>query len=278
MKKTLSCALFAAALALPALPAMAQSIEGILIEPRHPTTSDRIRLTVVEDGSCPLGLQQPVYEPATGSVVLHAEALTCPPPLPDPHPLHRTFEIGPLPAGPHFAEVRVAGFPGLDWRELFEVAPDTGQLGLQDDRFQVSVHWSNPHDGSSGAGHARQLTRDSGAFWFFSQGNLEVTVKILDGRAVNGHWWVFMASMTDLAAEIRIERNDGTFKTYVQAAGANRNFIDVDAFEEGPPPPAADLAPATPPTPRTFEVGAKAGQRSVPGVNQNFIDVNYPGF
>lgn len=251
MRKILLCALFAAALALPA---GAQLVEGVLVEPQHPTTSDPIRLTVVESGGCPLFFQEPFYEPATGAVVLRASLPGCPPPLPNPSPIRRTFEIGPLPAGRHLAEVRIETLPGYNWKELFEVSEDTAQLGLQDGRFQASVHWSIPHGGSSGAGHARRLARNSGAFWFFSPDNLEVTVKVLDGRAINGHWWVFIASMTDLPLEIRIDKAGGAFKTYVQTAGANRNFIDISAFEEGPPPPAAGPVSTEPTTPTTLEI------------------------
>lgn len=238
MRRILLCALLASA---PALPAAAQllSIDGILVEPRHPTTSDRIRLTVAGVQGCAVGFHEAVYDSATGLVVLN----TTPPSdcvaTPIPRIFRHTYEVGPLPAGQHFAELRSGDSPAfIHWRELFEVREDTGQLDLGvDDRFQVRVEWSNPRDGSSGTGHPRRLARDSGAFWFFSQDNLEVTVKILDGRAVNGRWWVFIASMTDLQFEVEISRAGGPAKTWVQNAGANRNFIDINAsFEEGTQP------------------------------------------
>ncbi|MFL6198882.1 MAG: hypothetical protein ACJ76J_06880 [Thermoanaerobaculia bacterium] len=244
MRRILLCALFAA---LPALPAGAQilGIQGVLVEPRHPTPSDRIRLTVVGVESCSLTFKEPNYLESWGWAEIHIV------PGKDcgkvPNPVYREFrhtaEIGPLPAGLHVAQIWVDNYyypnPDLNWREIFEVGEDDGQLHLgQGGDFQASIHWSNPHDGSSGTGHARRLAQDSGAFWFFSPDNLEVTLKILDGRAINGRWWVFIASMTDLQFEVEISRAGGPAKTYVQTAGANRNFIDVDAsFEEGPPQP-----------------------------------------
>ena len=252
MRKSLICALLVSASALPA-GAQFQSIHGILVEPRHPTTSDRIRLTVAGITGCPEEIHEPVYDDATGVVVLSStppqDCVSAPPSI----AFRETFEVGPLPAGRHFAELRADG-PGLVlWRELFEVVENTAPLSLGEDaRFAVRVHWSNPRDGSSGTGHARKLARDSGAFWFFTPDNLEVTVKVVDGRALNGHWWVFIASMTDLRLEIETRQLGGVpagtyVKTYVQDAGRNRNFIDVNAFPafpDGPPPPADPAATA----------------------------------
>ena len=231
MRKVLLCALLASSLALPAA-AQPFTLEGVLIEPRHPTTSDRILLTVVGRGACVEF--HPVYEEATGSVVVQLKGLDCV--IPILRDIDEPFDLGPLPAGLHFVEIPTSTFPApgaVPWRELFEVREETAPLKLGED-FHVSVHWSNPRDGASGTGRSLRLARDSGGFWFFSPDNLEVTVKILDGRAINGHWWVFIASMTDLQFEVEISRAGGPAKTYVQTAGANRNFVDVNAtFEEG---------------------------------------------
>ena len=64
---------------------------------------------------------------------------------------------------------------------------------------------------------------------------MEVTVKLLDGRAVNGHYWLFAASMTDQPFVIQvIDTRSGCtgpacIKTYASAAGKNQNFIDLAA-------------------------------------------------
>ncbi|MEA2559941.1 MAG: hypothetical protein QOH06_1445 [Acidobacteriota bacterium] len=240
MRKILLSALFAFALALPAAAQPTWRLGGVLVEPRHPTASDSITLTVVGDGQC--YVFNPVYDETTGSVVVNLEPQDCVS-VPGYFPIRETFAIGPLPAGRHLVEIPVGndGF-GRTWSELFEVGEDTA-LGLGED-FYVRVHWSNPRDGSSGSGHALRLARDSGAFWFFYPDNLEVTIKVLDGRAINGHWWVFIASMTDVQFEVEISREGGPVKTYVQTAGANRNFIDINAsFTEGSQPGSApDIA------------------------------------
>ncbi len=234
MRKVLICALLAAASALPA-GAQLLSIEGILVEPRHPTTSDRIRLTVAGVQGCAVGFHDAIYESATGLVVLN----TTPPSdcvaTTLPRVFRQTYEVGPFPAGLHFAELRSGDVPGfVVWRELFEVVEDTEFHDLGDD-FQVRVLWTNPRNADSGMGRHVRLARDSSAFWFFSPDNLEVTVKILDGRAINGKWWVFIASMTDLQLDVEVSRAGGPAKIYHQTAGANRNFIDIDSsFPPGP--------------------------------------------
>jgi len=253
MRKLLLSALLATSPALLALPAGAQVIDihGVLVEPRHPTTSDRVRLTVVGVEGCPLTFHEPTYETLSNWVYIRVVPANGSMPAKDwqdcaKSPVYRdfrhTFETGPLRAGVHVAMVYLDGYywpnPDLNWREMFEVSDDTGQLHLgEGGDFQASVRWSNPRDGSSGTGHAQRLARDSGAFWFFSPDNLEVTIKVLDGRAINGRWWVFISSMTDLQFEVDISRAGGPAKTYVQTAGANRNFIDINAsFDEGPEP------------------------------------------
>ena len=45
---------------------------------------------------------------------------------------------------------------------------------------------------------------ESGLLWFFSRGNAEVLVKVLDGCAYNGHRWVFVAPVTDVAFNLYV--------------------------------------------------------------------------
>ena len=79
------------------------------------------------------------------------------------------------------------------------------------------------------------LSRESGYFWFFDPDNVELTVKILDGRAINGSYWVFIASMTDVAFTVEVERCVSRFdpfgcasKIYRSVQGVNQSFIDVN--------------------------------------------------
>jgi hypothetical protein len=64
--------------------------------------------------------------------------------------------------------------------------PAATHLCLNGDRFQVDVDWMLPS--GPGKGQAVPLTADTGLFWFFGNSNLELIVKVLDGRPVNGHF------------------------------------------------------------------------------------------
>jgi hypothetical protein len=229
------------ALAL-AAPAAAQTIEGILVEPAHPTTRDPIEITVAgtEFPSCPPAWKLEA-DPAGGGVfVLSALLPPCPHPIDPPVSFRETLTLPPQPVGNYL--IQVANL--APWNAIFEVREPDPSLELGQGKFVVTVEWSHPHDGSHGAGYARRFAEDSGAFWYFHSNNLETTIKILDGRPVNGRWWVFIANMTDLEVEVTVLYNrndclslpvfppDCPTKTYVQTAGQSRNFIDVNAFED----------------------------------------------
>jgi hypothetical protein len=86
-------------------------------------------------------------------------------------------------------------------------------------RYRVSVEWTAP--GDSGPGTPVGLTADTGAFWFFDSGNLELLVKVLDGCALNAHHWVFAAGLTDVATLLTVEdRSSGATATYRTVAGS----------------------------------------------------------
>ncbi len=76
-------------------------------------------------------------------------------------------------------------------------------LCLQGGRFRVEVAWED-FQGGTGAGQAEPLTSDTGYFWFFRDTNAELVVKVLDGRPVNGNWWVFYGALSNVAYEITV--------------------------------------------------------------------------
>ena len=88
----------------------------------------------------------------------------------------------------------------------FPVAPaEEHQLLLHGGRFRVTVTWRN-YQGETGTGRAApNPTSDSGIFTFFGAKNWEVLVKVLDGCAINGHFWVFAAAATDVEYTLRVE-------------------------------------------------------------------------
>ena len=113
--------------------------------------------------------------------------------------------------------------------------PGPRTLCLQDDRFAVEVAWEDPRSGDTGIGTAQPVTGDTGTFWFFNDDNLELMVKVLDGRLINGHWWVFYGSLTDVEFLMTVrdvvtgQERQFTNPPFTMASEGN-----VTAFEEAP--------------------------------------------
>ena len=112
------------------------------------------------------------------------------------------------------------------------VASDT-TLCLNQSRFQVQVAWKNYTYQTTGAGHTLPVTSDSGCFWFFQSANIELAIKVLDGRAANGKYWVLYGALTDVEYTITITDtlHPGAVPwTYHSVAGQQASVADVNAF------------------------------------------------
>jgi photosystem II stability/assembly factor-like uncharacterized protein len=108
---------------------------------------------------------------------------------------------------------------------------DATSLCLNGGRFRVQVNWFAVNIASSGAGQTNPLTSDSGAFWFFTPGNLELIVKVVDGRAVNGHFWVFYGALSDVEYTITVtDTETGTSRSYSNPQGRLASVADTSAF------------------------------------------------
>jgi len=109
-----------------------------------------------------------------------------------------------------------------------------GALALAGGRFTVEVEWRNPRTGHGGAGVPLAGSDDSGYFWFFDAENIELVVKVLDGRPVNGHWWVFWGGLTDVEYTLRVTDTavggGGAVRTYHHPAGDLCGGADTAAF------------------------------------------------
>jgi hypothetical protein len=136
--------------------------------------------------------------------------------------------------------------------------PTATRLCLGGNRFSVEATWTVPSLGS-GAGQAVPLTGDTGVFWFFSSSNLELTVKVLDGRAVNRHFWIFFGGLSDVVYTLRVtDLQTGLQETYQNPAGRFASVADVAAFQ-------AEVPPALPaPLPAASAVRHAAGAAAIP--------------
>ena len=96
--------------------------------------------------------------------------------------------------------------------------PGSAYLCLRDGRFEVRAHWSKPDSlDEFGAGTAVpvDVSDESGLFWFFDPENIELVVKVLDGRAINGSYWVFFGALSDVEYWITVrDVSTGERRTY----------------------------------------------------------------
>jgi hypothetical protein len=92
-------------------------------------------------------------------------------------------------------------------------------LCLNQGRFRASVQYRTGQ-GVTGNGQAVALTGDTGTFTFFDAANVEIVLKVLDGRALNNHFWVFYGALSDVEYTVTVEDTQtGKRKTYFNPRG-----------------------------------------------------------
>ena len=100
---------------------------------------------------------------------------------------------------------------------LGEVGPcveDELNLCLEEDRFRVVVKWAAADREGSGVGD--EITGNTGTFWFFDSGNVELVVKVLEACGSSQAYWVFAGGLTNVLVELTVvDTETGTAKTYV---------------------------------------------------------------
>jgi hypothetical protein len=86
---------------------------------------------------------------------------------------------------------------------------------------------------------------DSGIFYFFSENNWEMLVKVLDGCAFNQHQWVFAAATTDVETTLIVtDTQTGKTAVYFNPLGNAASAItDAEAFEGCEASSSSALAP-----------------------------------
>jgi hypothetical protein len=103
-------------------------------------------------------------------------------------------------------------------------------LCLNAGRFKVEADFVTGT--TSGMANASGMTSDTGYFWFFAASNVELLVKIVDGRGVNGKFWVFAGGLTNVDTLIKVtDTQTGVVKTYHNPANtAFQPIQDTNAF------------------------------------------------
>jgi len=237
--------------ALAATPIAAQEPTALSVSPALPTSEDTLLLRLTGFGCAPQ-LQPPARTDQT--IEWRGTSVQC---------IHATYwrsdaKLAPLPAGTYHARAVVDGqeVASVD----FTVRPASETLLLHGGRFRAHLHWQNPYGPGGGVAQAVALSDVAGFFWFGSPANPEVTVKVLDGRGINGRFWVFVSSLTTVDFGLSVfDIGDGTClanhdpqsaaappsssplvaeshpvhcpeRTYHQGPNRNRNFFDFQAF------------------------------------------------
>lgn len=216
----------------------------IRVSPVLPSASDVVDVHVTVS----LGCLEPTF--AAPAVTADTVLIQGTYPLADdcPTSMPRSFKlpVGPLPAGEYRLQVEMAhegGHPAFaSGGYALHVEPGTDKLLLRagPSTFEVEVAWINQHGGgATGKGRPVRLSEESGYFWFFDPEIGEVTIKILDGRELTSHFWIFLASMTDVDVTVTVRKLMGSFcqdqgtcptLVYHLPPGAVEGMADLQAF------------------------------------------------
>lgn len=140
---------------------------------------------------------------------------------------------------------------GADAAIVFELQPleDPGTclesaetLCVQQDRFRIEVEWED-FQAAEGRGRLLPLGSESGYSYFFSPGNVELMVKVLNGCSpqLGQHFWVFAAGLTNVEVNMRVTDTwTGAEKLYENPLGRTYPpILDIAAFAtcNAPEPP-----------------------------------------
>ncbi len=100
------------------------------------------------------------------------------------------------------------------------------------DRFLVAIDNISNHPTGIGT-PVRTGSTDTGIFWFYNDRNWEVMVKVVNGCALNGRWWVFAGALTNQRYRIIVhDTATGAQHGYSNAQGVRAPAVaDTTAFD-----------------------------------------------
>ncbi len=165
-------------------------------------------------------------------------------------------EPGPVGSGPKEMEASgdkmyFAAYRSDVGRELFSIdrsalrtacEPSETRACLGAGRFAVEAEWFDRVSGDRGRGRAQPFRTDTGRFWFFEEGNVELVFKVLDARSFSDHFWVFYGALSDVSYWLTVTDTwSGESRTYSNEQGDICGALDLTAFALEPE--LDDLAP-----------------------------------
>lgn len=213
-----------------------------LVLDQHPTSEDQVTVLVGGDSTpdC-IGL---TFGPAvvTGTTIrLQGHRYLPPFECAPGFPWSQEIELPRLDDALFAYQIEVYDEDLLIHTQPLEVWPPSHQLLLFDapaeqawnDYLTVKVDLTDPVTGPPRPASAVFQTHSAGYFWFFAPANVEVTAKVVDGRPVNGHYWIFLAGMSNLGFTVTVTHVSSCAfphcaqKTYVNPPGQRLNVIDT---------------------------------------------------
>lgn len=122
---------------------------------------------------------------------------------------------------------------------LAPVAPcaaNNQTLCLSNNRFKVTASWKIPSGQTGVATQVAVPSADSGLLWFFDGDNWEVLIKVLNGCAVNNHYWIFYGALTDVQYTLTVvDTQTGQTRVYFNPLGTPSPLVtDTSAFATCP--------------------------------------------
>ncbi|HEY6321153.1 MAG TPA: LamG domain-containing protein [Thermoanaerobaculia bacterium] len=111
-------------------------------------------------------------------------------------------------------------------------ASGASALCLQGHFLVTATFRTGPPGSASGNAGVAVASPDSGIFWFFAPSTWEVMVKVIDGCALNNHWWVFTAATTNVYYQLNVtDVQNGQPKIYFNYPGPPAPAVtDTSAF------------------------------------------------
>ena len=212
-------------------------IFSLQLTPSPATENDELFARVTGFASDPF-LDTPEIEPGHIRLRVFECGLCDPPSLPGPFQIDES--LGRLAAGEY--EVELFFGDDLVAENSLEVLPGNVCLGsatalcLNAERFRVEATWRTLA-GGEGAATAVEETSDTGLFWFFSEDNIELVVKVLDACDTEFEsFWVFAGGLTDVGVTLTVtDTETGAVAVYENALGQPfETLTDTAAFATCP--------------------------------------------
>jgi len=174
-------------------------------------------------------------EVTSGSIVWRGRSLATFAPCED-EPWLRQARLAPLPAGTYLVSVNLDNRSYASLTLVVKPSSTQPVFSFGSGRFTVGITFKHPATGAPTPAVMVPFSPVAATYWFFDPNNPEATVKILDGRPVNGHFWVFLSSMTTLDLTVHVswcatvEGGPCTSKDYHSTPGKNLDVVDVTTF------------------------------------------------